>query len=184
MLSLDQIPDALTQPARPEKSFVRQQILASAFTRRGLFRAVAATGMAIGLASLDGISRLRRAEAVTTWGNCPNWHPLLAGIYGVPAGSSAYKFWTLEWNKCNPTHGSAAGNIGPGFCGSDGFHRNGVVGSIEYDRRPASCAGRNTWAWKRNGVEPEPPDVRCSDGRFRLLSSGSAWVNSTCKHPM
>lgn len=175
MLTIEQIPETLERPESAPKSSVRQQIVSSAFSRRTFVQAVIASGLAMGLASLDAVAKLTRANAVTTWGDCPNWHPQLSA------------FWQGEWNRCNPTYGSAAGHVSSSFCAGDGWHKDGWERSTQYNRRPYSCLDRNAWAWRPNGSGEDPPPVRCSDGKFRFAQGSgqyTAWVNSTCKWPI
>lgn len=53
----------------------------------------------------------------------------------------------------------------------------------EYNRMPR-CLDRNAWVWRTDNVDPEPRDVRCSDGRIRRFQDGTQVFThpSTCKH--
>jgi hypothetical protein len=179
-LTLDQIPSNERPPARSTRSAVRAAIVSSAFSRRSLFRGIAAAGMGVGLASLDvlpgDLSRKAHAAPSTYW-HCSAW----------------LKDSTREWLKCNPG-GSVNGNVGGSFCVPGGkYHRIDVVSGehgirTKFYRRHYSCTGnsggRNAWRWRRNGRLPEPPPVFCSDGRGVVKNRYGTVVNrykSACR---
>lgn len=172
-LTVSNIPSAVTSPTGAAPSVVRSQIVSLHFSRRSLFKAILATGVAVGLATLDGVARLAGAHAApSSWGDCPNWEDL-------PGAAN-------DWKICNPD-GSASGRIGKGYCGSNGYHRKDTVvhnplNYTVYSREPR-CLNKNAWVWKRNGSGWEPRDRRCSDGRTRRYHDEELVSNlpSTCQ---
>lgn len=181
MLTLEDLPSVHGTDVRAKRSAVRRSIVRSAFDRRVVLKMIGVAGVGIGLSSLDVIGK-KAFGLPSQWDTCPEWKAKLPAIYGVAAGSSAHETWYERWLYCNPVYGSSAGYVGGSYCAADGYHKDGIVGSTQYNRRPYSCADRNTWVWRVNGVAPDPDSRRCSDGKFRPAGSTAPFTNSTCMY--
>jgi hypothetical protein len=174
-LTFDEIPSGLERPAG---KFTRSRVRAEAtdyhFSRRSLFKTIFVAAVALSITALDVVAKTNKAYAATNWGDCPNWN--------------TRPDTTTDWINCNP-NGSSQGRIAENYCNANGYHRVDTVVDApggyrtEYRQRDTSCTGRNAWEWFRNGVDPDPPNKRCSDGQVRVVSAGTpgSWANSTCK---
>ena len=174
-LNLSDIPDLDIAPSDARRSGAARAIRKANMNRRSVMKGILGTGMVLGVASLDLLPRWNSASAGPppwpTWDHCND-----------------YNTWPVDWRKCNPDDA----DVSTDYC-SQGYHRRDSVRidscRIRDYRRNDRCYGddmtlKNAWVWKQNNVDPEPPDVRCSDGKTFVLDecrfTESSW-KSTCK---
>lgn len=182
------IPDASASPDVFVGSEIRRQIASSQVTRRRVLKAIFATGMVVGISAIDLLPVGRKAygdpdDPYSTWHECSDYN-------AVDTSSDN------DWRWCNPD-GSSEGHIDEAYCADNGYHRidttryecgTGLVYTQDY-RIAYRCTGdngvdKNAWEWRRNGVEPEPRAVRCSDGKVfwsNECTGKEGNYNSTCK---
>ncbi|MGH3757528.1 hypothetical protein [Actinophytocola sp.] len=143
------IPDATTPPPDPARSGVRKTIKRTHFSRRGVLRSMLGAGMVVGIASLDLLPTGRKAAAAPpTWRSC-----------------DAYPQYPSWAKNCNAN--GAGQHVSIGYCGSTGYHRRDSTSAgcrfIDYTRA-RRCLGKNAWVWRKDRVDPEYRNKRCSDG--------------------
>ena len=172
-LTAADVPDAELSPPSPVPSRIRSLIERRAIGRRAVLRSIALTGMVVGLNALDLLPTGRRAHAAPPYSTHTHCNQ-----YGGKTGNP-----NTDWRYCNPS----AADVSSRYCASNGYHRVDRhridQGTYEQYKVAYRCAGKNAWEWRKDGVAPEPPNVRCSDGTVTVYEGGRAsyTYKSTCR---
>lgn len=185
---LSDVPSTAVAPAGASRSRVRTTLIREGFGRRRFLQGALLVMSGSALATVDGMLKRSAAFAALppTWTHCDDY-----------VGTS----WDPDrrWPVCNPEANDVDGDpvdIGNYYCNSSDYHRIDQVKTAidpdgnpvyrNFERRPYSCKERNAWVWRisHNPATPNPADRRCSDGKYRIESSGSTggWHYSVCQH--
>ena len=197
MITLANIPSANIKPEGARKSVVRSELVRNSFGRRAFLKTIiVVSGSALLVGIEGGIRKIGAfADTAPTYGSCAEYVQAQKDNYGVAYANGAGRWWAV----CNPHATDIGGGdigwgqIGNQFCNADGYHRTDVVPQsatlvYNYNRRPASCAGKNAWAWKVDlnadtKKWQNKHSRRCSDGQRITLHDGTevSRINTACK---
>ena len=153
----DEIPSIDDHGSTWVPSDVAAQLRSAAVSRRAVLRALAGTGMAVGLTMVEWLPpvRLSRASAgwntrYATWTDCH-------GYFSDSSHICTPTSWFISSDNCNGVH----------------FHRDdsasGTCYAYRYTVKLTSCGGRNAWRWG---------STRCSDGHLIYDDCGGGHRNT------